>query len=65
MVGYFDDLSALIGADQADPSRLDQIAWRHGMEVVGSVPERATSRRSTTADESTVSRPVSRNTMSS
>jgi mannose-6-phosphate isomerase-like protein (cupin superfamily) len=39
MVGYFDDLSALIGADEASPSRLDQIAQRNGMEVVGPVPE--------------------------
>ncbi len=39
MVGYFDELSALIAADDADPTRLDQIARRHGMEVVGPVPE--------------------------
>lgn len=39
MVGYFDELSALIRADEADPTRLDQIARRYGMEVVGPVPE--------------------------
>ena len=39
MVGYFDELSAVIAADDADPTRLDQIARRHGMEVVGPVPE--------------------------
>ena len=39
MVGYFDELGAVIGADEADPTRLDQIARRYGMEVVGSVPE--------------------------
>jgi mannose-6-phosphate isomerase-like protein (cupin superfamily) len=39
MVGYFDELSAAIGADEADPTRLDEIALRYGMEVVGPVPE--------------------------
>ena len=39
MVGYFDELSAAIAADEADPTRLDQIARRYGMEVVGPVPE--------------------------
>jgi hypothetical protein len=39
MVGYFDELSAVISADEADPTRLDQIARRYGMEVVGPVPE--------------------------
>ena len=39
MVGYFDELSAAITADDADPARLDAIASRHGMEVVGPVPE--------------------------
>jgi len=39
MVGYFDELSALIAADDADPARLDDIARRHSMEVVGPVPE--------------------------
>ena len=38
MVGYFHDLSAAIKrGDGAD--RLDAIARRHGMEVVGPVPE--------------------------
>lgn len=39
MVGYFDELSAAIGADDADPARLDEIASRYGMDVVGPVPE--------------------------
>jgi mannose-6-phosphate isomerase-like protein (cupin superfamily) len=39
MVGYFDDLSALIGAEEVDPSQLDRIARRHGMEVTGPVPK--------------------------
>ena len=39
MVGYFDQLSAAIQEGDADPGRLDEIARRHGMEVVGPVPE--------------------------
>lgn len=39
MVGYFDDLSAAITSSDADNSKLDDIARRHGMEVVGPVPE--------------------------
>ena len=39
MVGYFDDLSAAITRGVADPAKLDEIAQRHGMEVVGPVPE--------------------------
>jgi len=39
MVGYFDELSAAIAADQADPAGLDAIGRRYGMEVVGPVPE--------------------------
>ena len=39
MVGYFAELSDVIAADEADPTRLDQIARRYGMEVVGPVPE--------------------------
>jgi mannose-6-phosphate isomerase-like protein (cupin superfamily) len=39
MVGYFDELSASIAAGQSDPARLDEIANRHGMEVLGPVPE--------------------------
>ncbi len=39
MVGYFDELSAAIAAGAADPDRLDEIAGRHGMEVIGPVPE--------------------------
>lgn len=42
MVGYFDELSAAIkagDADALDPTRLDEIAARYGMEVTGPVPE--------------------------
>ena len=39
MVGYFDELSAALAADRADPDTLAAIADRHGMDVVGDVPE--------------------------
>jgi hypothetical protein len=39
MVGYFDELSAEIKNGDADPRRLDEIALRYGMEVIGPVPE--------------------------
>lgn len=39
MVGYFSDLSEAMAQGDADPTRLDDIARRHGMEVVGPVPE--------------------------
>jgi hypothetical protein len=39
MVGYFDELGTAIGSGDADPRRLDEIALRHGMEVIGPVPE--------------------------
>ncbi len=39
MVGYFDDLSAAVAADEVDAGGLDDIARRHGMEVIGPVPE--------------------------
>jgi mannose-6-phosphate isomerase-like protein (cupin superfamily) len=39
MVGYFDELSAAILAGESDAARLDEIAGRFGMEVVGPVPE--------------------------
>lgn len=39
MVGYFDELSAALSAGDADPGRFDEIARRHGMEVVGPVPD--------------------------
>lgn len=39
MVGYFHSLSEAIAKGEADPARLDDIARRHGMEVVGPVPE--------------------------
>jgi mannose-6-phosphate isomerase-like protein (cupin superfamily) len=39
MVGYFDELSAALAAGEADPDALTQIADRHGMEIIGTVPE--------------------------
>ena len=39
MVGYFDELGAAIRNGEARPDRLDEIAVRHGMEVIGPVPE--------------------------
>ena len=39
MVGYFDELSAAIRSGDVDPQRLDEIALRYGMEVIGAVPE--------------------------
>lgn len=39
MVGYFDELAAAITAGDADAAELDAIAGRHGVEVVGPVPE--------------------------
>ena len=38
MVGYFDELSAAIARGDAE-EEIDAIANRHGMEVVGPVPE--------------------------
>ena len=39
MTGYFDELSAAIAADEADPAQLEKIALRYGVEIVGPVPE--------------------------
>lgn len=39
MVGYFDELSAAIARDEMDDDSLAAIAKRHGMEVIGPVPE--------------------------
>ena len=39
MIGYFDDLSAAIRRGEADSGKLSEIAQRHGMEIVGPVPE--------------------------
>jgi mannose-6-phosphate isomerase-like protein (cupin superfamily) len=39
MVGYFDELSAAITSEQPGTTDLDAIAARHGMEVIGPVPE--------------------------
>jgi hypothetical protein len=39
MVGYFDALAEAVRAGNVDDELLAAIAWRHGMEVVGPVPE--------------------------
>jgi mannose-6-phosphate isomerase-like protein (cupin superfamily) len=39
MVGYFDELSAAITSEQPGTTDLDAIAARHGMEIIGPVPE--------------------------
>jgi quercetin dioxygenase-like cupin family protein len=39
MVGYFDELSAAIRRGEMDDEILGEIARRHGMEVIGPVPE--------------------------
>lgn len=39
MVGYFDDLSEAIRTGTAEPGRLEEIAERYGMHVIGPVPE--------------------------
>ena len=39
MVGYFDELSTAIKSGDADSDRLDEIARRYGMEVIGPVPK--------------------------
>lgn len=39
MIGYFDELSALIAAGEPDPDAVDTIGRRYGMEVLGPVPE--------------------------
>ena len=39
MVGYFDELSAAVSAGDVEDERLDEIAQRHSMEVVGPMPD--------------------------
>jgi mannose-6-phosphate isomerase-like protein (cupin superfamily) len=39
MVGYFDDLSEAMKKGEADPERLNEIAVRYAVEVIGPVPE--------------------------
>lgn len=39
MVGYFDELSAALASGDMDPKRLAAIATRHGMDVLGPVPD--------------------------
>ena len=39
MVGYFDELSQALISGDADDAQLEKIAERHGMEIVGPVPE--------------------------
>jgi hypothetical protein len=39
MVGYFDELSAMIAAGSADDGAVDAIGRRYGVDVIGPVPE--------------------------
>lgn len=39
MIGYFDDLAAAGARGALDPHELSTIADRHGMDVIGPVPE--------------------------
>jgi len=39
MIGYFRSLAEAMAKGVADSTRLDDVARRHGMEVVGPVPE--------------------------
>jgi mannose-6-phosphate isomerase-like protein (cupin superfamily) len=39
MVGYFDELSAALARNEADPGALNEIADRYNMEVIGPVPD--------------------------
>jgi mannose-6-phosphate isomerase-like protein (cupin superfamily) len=39
MIGYFDDVSAAVQGGGVDESLLTDLARRHGMEIVGPVPE--------------------------
>ena len=39
MVGYFDELAAVLRSDAADEEAVSEIARRYSMEVVGPVPE--------------------------
>jgi hypothetical protein len=39
MIGYFDELSALVAGGDPDPAAVDTIGRRYGMEVLAPVPE--------------------------
>jgi mannose-6-phosphate isomerase-like protein (cupin superfamily) len=39
MIGYFDELSALVASGDADERAVDAIGGRYGMDVLGPVPE--------------------------
>jgi mannose-6-phosphate isomerase-like protein (cupin superfamily) len=39
MIGYFDELSAMIAEGSADPGAVDAIGRRNGVDVIGPVPE--------------------------
>ena len=39
MIGYFDELSALVATGDPDPTAVESIGQRYGMEVLGPVPE--------------------------
>lgn len=40
MIGYFDDLTAVLDRDDVDEKELAEIAGQHGMEIVGPPSER-------------------------
>lgn len=40
MIGYFDELAAALGRDDVDDAALDEIAGKHGMEIIGPPSER-------------------------
>ncbi len=40
MIGYFDDLAAALGRDEVDDERLEEIARKHAMEIVGPPSDR-------------------------
>jgi hypothetical protein len=39
MIGYFDELSAMVTEGSPDPGAVDAIGRRNGVDVVGPVPE--------------------------
>jgi mannose-6-phosphate isomerase-like protein (cupin superfamily) len=39
MIGYFDELSALVAIGDPDPAAVEAIGGRHGLEVLGPVPD--------------------------
>jgi mannose-6-phosphate isomerase-like protein (cupin superfamily) len=39
MIGYFDELSALVATGDPDPAAVEAIGGRYGLEVLGPVPD--------------------------